>query len=174
MNYEFSEKERRSIAIVFDWKIRQEYIMILNEYGDEYGELSGNEWYEYIDGSYFDYDYQYIGKRQAADLAYWAENYFLINARPDDVTKKLVKSISQEAIDEFYGYCDSNNITMDDLVKYIVRQLSLSDDGLFESDDIDEIKEVIDEDLEPLGITITKKLIKGLFMEAYKKLVECE
>lgn len=25
VNYEFSEKERRSIAIVFDWKIRQEY-----------------------------------------------------------------------------------------------------------------------------------------------------
>ena len=172
--YVYTDSDRRNIALAFDYKMRHEYMMILNEYGDKYGELSGNEWYDYIDATYYDMDYQFIGKNQAVNMAYWTDNYFLIPARPEDVTKKVVKSVSKEGINEFYAYCNDSKITVRDLVYYLVRQFSLIDEVPFDEEDIESIKELIDEDLNPLGISFQQKMIKKVFIPAYRLLCEVE
>lgn len=173
--YTYSEKEKRQIALVFDYKMRQEYIMLIDQVGDEYGEFPGNEWYDYLDSTYYDLgEYEYIGKNQISNMGYYIDNYFLIPVRPDDITPKIVKTVSDDSISEFYDYCNENNITMDDLIKYLVRQFSYVDDEPFEENDLESISEMIEEDLEPLGFKFSQKLIKGVMMPAYEKMAELE
>ena len=82
--------------------------------------------------------------------------------------------IATDSISEFYDYCNENNITMDDLIKYLVRQFSYVDDEPFEDKDLESISEMIEEDLEPLGFKFSQKLIKGAMMPAYEKIAELE
>jgi len=130
--------------------------------------------YKFYRANTIDGEYEYIGKNQISNMGYYIDNYFLIPVRPDDITPKIVKTVSDDSISEFYDYCNENNITMDDLIKYLVRQFSYVDDEPFEDNDLESISEMIEEDLEPLGFKFSQKLIKGAMMPAYEKMAELE